>query len=372
VLEAVGSAFGRAAIGLTVVTLTGGILFGENGPVVEMAGRTVRLSLMRIDDRTPAPWPSGDCRLTTKIVTGVEGSEIAAHIVSGGILPDSAAYSLVYDLNPGISNLDRAGSSGRVVIPVLEGCSTVLGEIRGGSHLVAMMVDPGSWEELDQSIGRLRAAGEAFIAASWDRFSMPSRQGVILKEIENVLAWFEDIRRAAQRRKAPPTSRATLIWLNDEAGALGSLLLEANKRQRKLNAEDEHQIAAIHTDLELEIRRYDDIMSVTVPPRDLPACCYIEARILGAADGQQLKRLRIYSTLDGLYRQPPGTPVGSTPFRELGSSRSELLQPKIYKVWVAPEGEPGKQLTKAAYEVKINPSEKLTKVELLLKSPGAP
>ena len=136
--------------------------------------------------------------------------------------------------------------------------------------------------------------------------------------------------------------------------------------QASFEGEDRAQLAAIHQDVEREIRRFDDVLSAAVPDPDSTACCSVVVTIRG--DPKVVDQLRVYYTLNGQFRNPPPGPIpGSTAFTELGSGKSVTLRAKNYKFWAAKEGDPDHLITQPVMApLQPTPDKQPTKVELVV------
>ncbi len=328
----------------------------QSGPVLEFAGRSVQLSLERIDDRTSTPWPGGDVRLTTKPVMLTAESSIGAELAAAGIEPNGDAYSLVYDLNPKLQPSTNA--TGHIVIPVIQ-APPMISATLGKEYLVVLTLDPQIRDELIQTAGQIQALATP----------SPRENPQVRMSIEDLTRWYSAIRTAAQRHRDPALTLETRLQLRDEASALVPLLAKAAQDGPRLSKADADQIAAIHSDVQREIRRYDDVMSGQIPDPDLMRCCTIRVTIVGATS-EQLQRVRVYYTLNGLFHHPPPAPLRIKPFPELGSGSSDLLQAKIYRIWVAPDGKPDELLTTDGLLVDLTAADKEKNVQLRLAAAG--
>jgi hypothetical protein len=338
-------------------------------PTAHLAGRLVTLGLIESEDRAPVPWPSGASQLSTEAILVGPGTNLADRLASRGIDPDSGAYSLVYDLNPTISKLDAIPFGSKILVPKIIESKELRQMVSSGSFLVVLSIDPELHHGLEIASETLVTLCSRFASLPIQRYTDSDNRAISVKQVEDIVGWFRHIRLMNQRRMSPPTSRDTLIALNDEARALIALLQRVVDGNQSLTKADQNEIAAIHLDLEREIKRYDDVMSGSLPDPDLPPCCTIEVSIIGG-DQKTLDKLRIYYTLNGLFHTPPPVPLRSIPFPELGSGHSGWLRPKNYRIWVAPDGEPEVLLTQDALLVEVNPEEKEKKVQLRLRDPA--
>ena len=337
-----------------------GYAFAAEAPSFEIAGRTVSLGLVRSSDRALVPWPSGEARLSVDTIVASPDTNIAEQLAARGIMPDSGAFSLFYDLNPGLK-VDALVPGTKVAIPVLSAGAELKQSLAGGSHYVILSVDPELRAQLSAAVLDLEDAVS--------RAGRPASSTVATKQIVDVSAWFSHIRKTQQMRKGPPTSRDTLGALADEARALTAFLRSTAGTSRTIGADDARQITAIHADLEREIKRYDDVMGGGVPEPEPAPCCVIEATVLGA-DAKTLERVRVCYTLEGLFSliRPPMRVKEflNFPSPSSGSASSERLRAKSYRVWVAPDGSPNERLTNGALLVNLDGTEPVKKIELRL------
>jgi hypothetical protein len=343
---------------------------GDLAPEIQLAGRTVRLGLIKTADRSSVEWPTGETEIITEIFTAGTDTNVTSRISSNGIFPDSGAYSIIYDLNPGITNLGSIPSGTRVVLPKVSPSRQMRQELAGGAHFIILLPDPELHQKLADSIALLDHLKPQFQDLPAARFSDSAKRDSLLNNVDDAIAWFDHIRLQSQQRKGPPTSKETLVTLVDEATALAVLLQRDMNGIAQISQDDERQAAAIHKDLEREIRRYDDVMSGDVPNSDIPLCCLIDVQILGASP-KELENVRIYFTKDGLFHNPPPSPTQVRAFPNLGNGRSDKMKPMDYRVWVAPDGKPNDLLTEGALLVQIYPGDTEKEVQLRLKTSGS-
>lgn len=339
---------------------------GVEGAAVSIAGRNIVVGLIRIADRAPVSPPSAPLKVMTESIQAQPGLSISDVLVKYGIYPDSGAYSVLYDLNPGISKLDAVPDGTRLTIP-----APLLGPewktaLADGSQLVTFSVDEDLYKKLLGNIASLRTEQPKFQAADGRRFADAAKSGTTKKLVSEIIGWCTSISKAVGRRSAPPTSRDTLVALVNETAALEDLLQHATAKAGGITIDDEHQIGAIHRDFEEEIQRYGDVLSGGIPVGEDANRCILIATIDGGDPGLA-KRLRVYFTLDGEFHQPPPPPLGVTPFPNLGSGKSDPVRPKRYEVWAAPDGHPEQMATEALL-ITILPNQQESSFHLLLRS----
>jgi hypothetical protein len=86
-----------------------------------IAGRQVSASLVKADDLSPAPWPDDASQLTTEKVAVQANVSIYDLLTAKGIEPDVEAFTVVYDLNPSLMNIDPLPSGVNLVLPKVTG-----------------------------------------------------------------------------------------------------------------------------------------------------------------------------------------------------------------------------------------------------------
>jgi len=310
----------------------------------KLGNRTLELGLLRLSDRKLIPWPDDTARLATESAPAGPELNVSARLAGNGIEPDVGAYALFYELNPQVTKVAAIPPDAKVVLPKILAGAKLSPILTDGSHLVVLLLDSDIRSELNDQSSRLQTTGQAFGQLPASRFNSAEEQSVVVKQVQDLTRWYEHIARTGRQRKGPPLSRETLQQLRDEAVALSALTKPYINGQTKFATEDRAQLDAIHQDVEREIRRYDDVLSAVVPDPDLTACCSVVVAIRG--DPNVVDQLRVYYTLNGLFRNPPPGPIpGSTAFTELGSGKSVTLRAKNYKFWAAREGDPDRLIT---------------------------
>jgi len=336
-------------------------------PTTQLAGRSVTLGLIRSQDRAPVPWPSGESPLETEVILAGPDTIIQERIASNGIDPDSGAYALIYDLNPEITSLEIDQQGTQIIIPKVIPSIALRQMLNDGKHLIVLTVDKELRQMLAKACKRVFELSSRFTKLQMQNVDSRTTKDDVLIQLDHIVVWLDHIRLMSQQRKGPPTSRDTLIALNEEAQELESILQRSVNVTKSLTASEKAQISAIHADLEREVKRYDDVMSGVIPASDGHRCCTVDVSILGASK-EDLTEFRVYFTLNGLFRMPPPGPPKTKSFPSLGSGISPLLQPMNYRFWVALDGKPEELLSPDLF-VEIYPSEKQKKVQLRLKDP---
>ena len=335
----------------------------------KLGNRMLDLGLLRLSDRKLISWPDDNARLTTESAVAGPELNVSARLASNGIEPDVGGYALFYELNPQVTKVSAIPPDAKVVLPKIVAGAKLSPILTDGSHLVVLFLDSDIRSELYDQSSRLQIIGQAFGRLPASRFNSTEDQSIVIKQVQDLTKWYEHIATTGRQRKGPPLNRETLQQLRDEALTLLALAKPYIDGQTRFEVEDRAQLDAIHLDVEREIRRFDDVLSAVVPDPDLMACCAVVVAIRG--DPKVIDQLRVYYTLNGLFRNPPPGPIpGSTAFTELGSGKSVTLRAKNYKFWAAREGDPDHLITQPVMApLQPTPDKQPTKVELVVVPP---
>jgi hypothetical protein len=316
-------------------------------PPTELAGRSVAMNLVKAAGLAPVPWPQGTFTLKT-IETKLPANPNLYHVLlDNGIAPDTEAFTLVYDLNPRFRDLKSVSAGGILELPLVGG-PTELAQLKRSGYLVQLTIDQELRAELKASTDRLHAVTQDFMQHSPKPFASateptPNKRADTQEQIATLSKWFDQINTSYLRHTGPPLRRRTLVQLRDEAGVLVSLLTKPTNSDQKLSQEDQEQIAAIYSDVALDIQKYGQVLGPTGPKAD--ALYSVIVNVVGQ-DVQLIQGLRVYWAINGIFRDPPiNPPVISYGFKELGSGKSEMLPIKNYRIWAARDGDPGHPVT---------------------------
>jgi hypothetical protein len=300
-----------------------------------IAGRSVSASLVKADDLSPAPWPDDASQLTTETVAAQANANIYDLLVANGIEPDVEAFTVVYDLNPSLLHIDPL-PSGDLVLPKITGGDKFQDKLRHG-YLVMLTVDSDLRQGLASSVSELQDLSGRFASLPSDRFSSPSIRGEMLSNIKALTGWFGYIQKTFLQRTGPPLRRQTLVGMRDETLALNSLLNAIVGGQQKVTAADQEQVNAIYKDIQVQIKKYDNVMTGEPPVSDGQ---YKVVVTIHGGDAQLIQGLQIYWAYQGLFRKPPKEPVSSHPFDGVGSGSSASLTIADYVIWAGRPGHP--------------------------------
>ncbi len=301
---------------------------------ITLADRSITMTFVNPQDLSPVDWTSHNVTLVSVPASITSDNTVYTLLQANGIVPDSEAFTLVYDLNPSLKDVKTLTEGASLQLPRIAG-EAELRQLQEKQYLAKLTVDPEIRARMNASIQNLQV-----VVASANQISSPGTQ----KQLATLAQWYAQIEKSYRRRTGPPLRRATLLQLNSEVVVLDSLLQTALQSNRKLSNDDEAQVGAIYQDLEMVMRAYGQALGNEAPRAEEQ--CEVTVNIKGNDPGL-IGALRVYYTFNGLYREPPiDPPVTSTGIAQLGSGQKTiLLAEKNYKIWAARDGDPGHPLT---------------------------
>jgi hypothetical protein len=300
----------------------------------QLAGRPVDLTLVRADDLSPAQFPPESIDLAQVSAKLAADTNVFLLLQANGIAPDSEAFTLVYDLNSNIQSVDTLPPDSSILLPSIVGGPALRALLQRG-YLVELTIDSPLRHELNQRIEDLHSLAP--------HLNQVSQDATTQLQLTDLLAWYDQIEKRFKRRTDPPLRRDTLAGMNDEAGALLSILKGAIRQRKQLDSTQLAQIHAIYDDIKDDISQYNQVLSDTAPPAQ-PGYL-VTVNILGGPPALT-DTLRVYYTPNGLFRPlPADPPVISYSFEELGSGKSRVLGRKNYDLWAAADGDSNHPLT---------------------------
>jgi hypothetical protein len=290
--------------------------------------QSVDLVLVKGDDLSKVPAPPSKLQLVQTNATVTPYRNIYQILKSNGIAPDSEAFSLVYQLNPKISDLNQVTPDMVLTVPTVQGDATLKKFLQQGD-LTQLTVNPSLRQGLDQQIDTLSANSTNFK-------TIPDTD--TQDQLQSLVKSYQLIEGSFKRRTGPPLQPQTLIQLNSEAEILNRLGQNLSSGSTQLSVDDRKQVQAIFKDVNSVMNLYGQTLADTVPKGE----SYYEVTVnLKGGDPNLLNTIRVYYTFNGLFRTLPATPpIVSFGFPQLGSGRSEKLLMKNYEVWAAKDGDP--------------------------------
>jgi hypothetical protein len=300
----------------------------------------VDLVLVKGDDLSKVSSPPA-MQLVQTSATPTPAHNVYQILMKNGIAPDSEAISLVYQMNPTISDLNKIEPNTVLTVPAVQG-DAMLKKLFQQGDLTQLTVDPDLHQQLNQQIDTLVANSETFK-------TIPNAD--TKRQLESLVKSYQLIASGLKRRNGPPLHPQTLAVLNGEAAVLNGLAKKLSPDSTQLTVEDLTQIQAIYTDVNSVMVRYSQTLDDTVPKGD--RYYQVTVSIMGG-DPNALNTMRVYYTVNGLFRPLPATPpIKSDGFSHLGSGGSEKLLGRNYEIWAARDGDPNHPFT-PPYLLKID------------------
>lgn len=318
--------------------------------LTHIAGRQVSLELVKREDFSIVEWPDKNVILTLEDVAINDGDTIPKLLEARGIVPDNESYTLFYDLNPQLDNLEQPVLHAKYKFPKVTGGQT-LNESLKKNCLVLLTIDKDLKVKLRNESKGMTSLARKFSRLSRLRFNNPRKSKSAKRSVRDLADWYEHISITIARRTAKPIRRVSLLQIVNEAESLTKLLSRAVNNQRNITYADYTRIILIHQDTDAIIDRWDERMAIDLPAAEPQ---YEVEVIISGKDDSVARNLRTYYVINGYYSYPPtNPPVRSSSFDRLGRRVSQPLPIHKYKIWVAKDGEPGNPLIKPR-EVWVN------------------
>jgi len=232
--------------------------------------------------------------------------------------------------------IDPLPSGVNLVLPKMTGGNKFQDKLQHG-YLVMLTVDSGLRQELARGASDLQDLSAQFASLPSDRFATPSSREEMLSNIKAVAGWFAYVQKTFLQRTGPPLRRQTLAGMRDESVALNSLLSTIVGGQQKVTAGDQDQVNAIYKDIQVQIKKYDNVMAGEPPVSDSQ---YKVLVTIHGGDAKLIQGLQVYWAYQGLFRKPPKEPLSSQPFDGVGSGSSVNLTIADYVIWAGRPGHP--------------------------------
>ena len=300
----------------------------------ELARRLIEMSVVRAEDLSPQAWPQQQMELKQISATVTRDTNVYILLQANGIAPDPGAFALVYDLNPGLKDVNALPPDTFLQLPSIAG-GEGLKKLLQDRDLVELSVDPEIRQALNQRIEALQLLVPSIPQVTADANAQA--------QTSSLIGWYQQIEKRFKRKTDPPLRQATLIELRNEAALLSSILEGALHQSRQLTADEQRQIAAIYEDVKLEITQYGQVLAGAAPKGQ--SYYSVTVNIKGV-DSKLIEGLRVYYTYNGLFRPLPAQPpIVSSGFTHLGSGQSENLLMKNYQIWAAKDGDSNHPLT---------------------------
>lgn len=332
-----------------------------------LAGRDVDVAFVDAATLETRPGPDRAWRVDVQSVALRAGVSPTDVLVANRIVPDSEAFTLVYELNPSVLDVNLLGAGATLVVPRLIGPDGKPLD-PGVGVMLQLTLDAGIRRALIARIDELQRTGSTFADSRPDRFQSPAQSAKAKEQVAVLLKWFAQVRTRFIRRTAPPLRRDSLVQLRDEAAALQALLRGTEGDASTFSDADAERLAGMFDDVRLEMQKFSQALANQAPKAEPQYAVRVN---INGADAPMIASLRVYYTINGLFQDPPtDPPVPTYAFRQLGSGMSEKLPVKNYRIWAARDGEPGRPASPPLL-VRVSPSQGDMQVDLSVAAPTA-
>jgi len=306
-----------------------------------IAGRIVSADLVKADDLSPAAWPDGSFELSTEAVTTQAAASIYDLLTANSIEPDVEAFTVVYDLNPSLKQVDPLPVGVNLVLPKARGGGKLQQKFKDG-YLVMLTVDRGLRTGFAESASRLQDLSARFADLPTARFADLAAKNAIVGNVKVLADWFAYMQKTFLQRTGPPLRRQTLLGMHEEALSLNSILAAILGGQQRVTSDDQDEVNAIYEDIQVQMKKYDNIMAGEPPVGEERYQVVVTIR---NGDASQVNGIQVYWTWEGLFRRAPREQGLSKPFDGLGSGSSTYLTIADYIIWAGKPDHPFPPLT---------------------------
>ena len=288
-----------------------------------------------------------------------QGERIEALLRANGIFPDTDAYGLVYDLNPGVTSFDQVAAGTSLSLPKV--VATNGGALPAGS-LFSLAVEASLKRELAAKITAANQAAAAAPAASADRFKSAADRTETLALINSIKTSLGVIHNVI-RGKVRPLSGELLSQVSEEAEIFRVALANLTQPGLELTACDRENLTLIDKDLLVKRRTLTDVRD----PAGAPAR-WLEARVvvrtLRSGDGAAVPNLRIYYVAEALY----GKRGLEKSFDQVSSPSERTIPEANYRIWAGRPGDTTPVTEVKRLEVRRSASGNPISVDLIVQN----
>ena len=332
---------GPTLIVLVAVLMPLKVTAQETLRVADIAGRQVSLELVNRKDFSHVKWPDENVTLAVEEVEVKDGATIPRLSEERGIAPDNEFYTLFYDLNPQLDNLEQLNPHSKYKLLKVVGGPLLAESLKKG-RLVLLTVDEELKTELKNNSKAMTSLAQKFRKLGRRRFDEPKTSEAAKRYVKDLADWYNRIYETIAKRRAKPIRRVSLVQMVNEAEALTRILSRAVNSKHKVSPADYEQITLIHQDIGAIADKWIETMGNNPPPAESQ---YEVEVVIRGKDSSAVRNIRVYYVMNGYYLEPPtNPPVKSSAFPGLGERVSATLAVHKYKIWVAKDGEPGKRL----------------------------
>jgi hypothetical protein len=275
----------------------------------------------------------------------------------GGVVPDGAALTITYLLNPGIQSLGSLPAGSQLFLPVYPGSLSPSGSDLPPQHLLVESRTKAELREVQQSLETLIPRVSSFPA---ERFAAPEEQArmmALLGSIREYLADLNQTARANQLPLHPSLLRESLA----EARGIESELQSALRAPGPWPASLQEKIAEVTDDFAIRALSFDEVrQGEEVPKRWRGALVVVHIFRQGR---HPVDSLRVYYAPRALVDRPQFT----FPFGQVAAEVSQWLGEGNYLIWAGRAGDPSPVTKRLFVPVRLAQDGKPIAVDLVVE-----
>jgi hypothetical protein len=252
-----------------VLLASAGLAQQQSGPLLRrqrLEGIEVTLSLAKRDAiRKPVPWPPGDFSLAVEN-TAAGKTTIQELLLARHVQPDVEAFSLVYALNPYVTDLEKLIEASEIRLPRIVAVDP-LRAMLDGDTIVLVTVDMEAKDAFAQNVKTLIAATDELRQKGDAAFA----NAEIRKAIEPVIDLTADrlgkIATRVRQRSGRPLPADILGYLGSEAELLRQTITDATASKTPIGKKQQELIGEISEDVEVAATTFSVTAAGEAPDR---------------------------------------------------------------------------------------------------------
>ncbi|HXI26577.1 MAG TPA: hypothetical protein VNG71_22185 [Pyrinomonadaceae bacterium] len=279
--------------GLASLTLIFAIIPGSARPLekyrqFQLDNLAVTLTLQRPDNLERGDWPEEAVQLSSQS-TAVNGKTINELLLAANFFPDVEAFSLVYKLNPEISDLRNLRIS-TIRIPKVDGGAKLRAVFANGFQ-VLVTVERERKQEFGRDVQTLLRSVDTVSKFGPEKFSEPLTRDVLVKSLKHISEILDEIARQFRERYGRPVPKTVLCELLAETRLLNSIIGPKTLDKAKFDQNEKEKITEIELNL---IQKSKSFKEVAAPGDPSPNWNSVEVTVKTVRDGQLIPNLRIW------------------------------------------------------------------------------
>jgi hypothetical protein len=295
--------------------------------------RDVSLAVVTTDGRQV---PANVQGLELKVVTITVKSDdsVKQLLAANHVYPDTEAFGLVYDLNPGLANVSLIKDGQQLTLPRIERRDSQ--PVLPSGQLVALTVDSGLKSQLEARFETLDNTTTTITRFGVERFTDAGERSSVIRSLRSINDSLAAIV-SVTKGKILPIHNEVLKQVNDEVESLQLALDGIIQTQRKPTAEELDLIKLIDEDLTIKTRNLNDVRGPNEAAARGDLLVKVKVNAVGQ-DGKPVPNLRVYYV-------PMAIPKRIAEFNTLQFPAEHYMPIGNYVIWA---GRPGQQAKEAA------------------------